>query len=193
MGKNQRGKIAAQLAIDLFKRPSGKLQLDHRPHLRERNRVGNRHRIPQIDVPRATDVVRLVHRPDGVVHTMPPVQLYLDLAIRGRAPKLVAVSIYWRLLSRANCVLRRLLRTSPPACAFLYLLLRHYIETRTKRTHDVDIFNVIQKVQATVIHLEVDEEQWKITEGSKRQAKWVWSSRTMSGLLLYDAHCKGYR
>ena len=46
----------------------------------------------------------------------------------------------------------------------------HYIETRTKRTHDVDIFNVIQKVQDTVIHLEVDEEQWKITQGSKRQA-----------------------
>ena len=40
---------------------------------------------------------------------------------------------------------------------------------------DVDIFNVIQKVQDTVIHLEVDEEQWKITQGSKRQAKWVWS------------------
>ena len=58
----------------------------------------------------------------------------------------------------------------------------HYIETRTKRTHDdVDIFNVIQKVQDTVVHLEVDEEQWKITQGSKRQAKWVWSPRTMSG------------
>ena len=50
-----------------------------------------------------------------------------------------------------------------------YLLLHrlwrrnHYIETRTERTHDVDIFNVIQKVQDTVIHLEVDEEQGKIT------------------------------
>ena len=60
------------------------------------------------------------------------------------------------------------------------------METRTKRTHDVDIFNVIQKVQDTVIHLEVDEEQWKITQGSKRQAKWVWSPRTMSGLRLPD-------
>ena len=38
---------------------------------------------------------------------------------------------------------------------------------------DADIFNVIQKVQDTVIHLEVDEEHWKITQGSKRQAKWV--------------------
>ena len=40
---------------------------------------------------------------------------------------------------------------------------------------DVDIFNIIQKVQDTGIHLEVDKEQWKITQGSKRQAKWVWS------------------
>ena len=46
-----------------------------------------------------------------------------------------------------------------------------YIETRTKRAHDLDIFNVIQKVQDTVIHLEVDEKQWKITQESKRQAK----------------------
>ena len=29
---------------------------------------------------------------------------------------------------------------------------------------DVDIFNVIQKVHDIVIHLEVDEEQWKITQ-----------------------------
>ena len=36
---------------------------------------------------------------------------------------------------------------------------------------DVDIFNIIQKVQDTVIHLEVDEEQWEITQGSKRQAE----------------------
>ena len=27
---------------------------------------------------------------------------------------------------------------------------------------DVDIFNISQNVQDTVIHLEVDEEQWKI-------------------------------
>ena len=44
---------------------------------------------------------------------------------------------------------------------------------------DVDIFNIIQKVQDTGIHLEVDEEQWKITQGSKKQAKWVWSPRTV--------------
>ena len=37
--------------------------------------------------------------------------------------------------------------------------------------HDVDIFNIIQKVQDTVIHLEVDEEQWEVTQGSKRQAE----------------------
>ena len=55
-----------------------------------------------------------------------------------------------------------------------------------REDHDVDIFNVIHKVQGTVIHLEVDEEQWKITQGSKRQAKRVWSPRTMSGLRLPD-------
>ena len=44
----------------------------------------------------------------------------------------------------------------------------------------MDIFNIIQIVQDTVIHLEVDEEQWKITQGCQRQAKWVWSPRTMS-------------
>ena len=36
--------------------------------------------------------------------------------------------------------------------------------------HDVDVF-IIQKVQDTVIHLEVDEAQWEITRGSKRQAE----------------------
>ena len=49
---------------------------------------------------------------------------------------------------------------------------------------DVDIFNIIQKVQDTGIHLEVDEEQWKITQGSKRQARWVYSPRPTSGLRL---------
>ena len=33
---------------------------------------------------------------------------------------------------------------------------------------DVDIFNIIQIVQDTVIHLEVDEEQWEIKEKSER-------------------------
>ena len=31
-----------------------------------------------------------------------------------------------------------------------------------REDHDVDIFDIIQKVQETVIHLEVDEEQWKM-------------------------------
>ena len=53
---------------------------------------------------------------------------------------------------------------------------------------DVDIFNISQNVQDIVIHLEVDEEQWAITQGSKRQARWVWSPRTMSGLRLPDTH-----
>ena len=51
---------------------------------------------------------------------------------------------------------------------------------------DVDIFNISQNVQDIVIHLEVDEEQWAITQGSKRQARWVWSPRMMSGLRLPD-------
>ena len=33
--------------------------------------------------------------------------------------------------------------------------------------------DIIQKVQDTDIHLKVDEEQWKITQGSKRQASSV--------------------
>ena len=46
---------------------------------------------------------------------------------------------------------------------------------------------ITQKVQDTVIHLEVDEEQWKITQVSKRQAQqWVWSPRAMSCLRLPD-------
>ena len=44
----------------------------------------------------------------------------------------------------------------------------------------VDIV-IIQKVQDIGIHLKVDEEQWKITQGCKRQAKWVRSPRAMSG------------
>ena len=39
-------------------------------------------------------------------------------------------------------------------------LLLHRNENR--EDHDVDIFNLIQKVQGTVIHLEVDEEQWEV-------------------------------
>ena len=45
---------------------------------------------------------------------------------------------------------------------------------------------IIQKVQALVIHLKVDEEQWEITPGSKRQAKCVWSPRAMPDLRLLD-------
>ena len=33
----------------------------------------------------------------------------------------------------------------------------------------MDISNIIQKVQDTVIHLEVDEEQWEITQGSGKE------------------------
>ena len=44
------------------------------------------------------------------------------------------------------------------------------IETGTERTTIiVDIFNIVQKVRDTDIHLKVDEEQWKITQESKRK------------------------
>ena len=33
-----------------------------------------------------------------------------------------------------------------------------------------DIFNLIQNSQNTSVHLKVDEEQWRIRRGSKRQA-----------------------
>ena len=45
--------------------------------------------------------------------------------------------------------------------------------TEDKEGPDVDIFNIIQIVEDTVIHLGVDEELWKIAQGSKRQARWV--------------------
>ena len=35
----------------------------------------------------------------------------------------------------------------------------------------MDIFNIMQKVQDTVIHMGVDGEQLKITQGSKRQVE----------------------
>ena len=60
------------------------------------------------------------------------------------------------------------------------------IETGAERATIIDIFDIIQQVRDTGIHLKVDEEQWKITQGSKRQAKWVWSPRAMSGLRLPD-------
>ena len=53
--------------------------------------------------------------------------------------------------------------------------------------HNVDIF-IIQKVQDTVIHLEVDEEQWEITQGSKRQAERTgFLAQYLSGLRHTDA------
>ena len=53
--------------------------------------------------------------------------------------------------------------------------------------HDIDIF-IIQKVRDTVIHLEVDEEQWEITQGSKRQAERTgFLAQYLSGLRHTDA------
>ena len=58
------------------------------------------------------------------------------------------------------------------------------IETSTAEDHDDENLHNPETVQDAGIHLEVDEEQWAITQGSKRQARWVWSPRTMSGLRL---------
>ena len=60
------------------------------------------------------------------------------------------------------------------------------IETSTAEDHDDENLHNPETVQDAVIHLEVDEEQWAITQGSKRQVRWVWSPRTMSGLRLPD-------
>ena len=60
------------------------------------------------------------------------------------------------------------------------------IETSTAEDHDDENLHNPETVQDAVIHLEVDEEQWAITQGSKRQARWVWSPRTMSGLYLFS-------
>ena len=47
------------------------------------------------------------------------------------------------------------------------------IETSTAEDHDDENLHNPETVQDAVIHLEVDEEQWAITQGSKRQARWV--------------------
>ena len=60
------------------------------------------------------------------------------------------------------------------------------IETSTAEDHDDENLHNPETVQDAVIHLEVDEEHWAITQGSKRQARWVWSPCTMSGLRLPD-------
>ena len=46
------------------------------------------------------------------------------------------------------------------------------IETSTAEDHDDENLHNPETVQDAVIHLEVDEEQWAITQGSKRQARW---------------------
>ena len=51
--------------------------------------------------------------------------------------------------------------------------VKDWTEDKEDPDDDVDIFNIIQTVQDTVVHLGVDEEQWRITQGSKRQARWV--------------------
>ena len=40
-----------------------------------------------------------------------------------------------------------------------------------REDHGVDIFNIIQKVQDTVFHLEVEKEQWKIRSHNEIRGK----------------------
>ena len=63
------------------------------------------------------------------------------------------------------------------------------IETGAERTTIVDIFDIIQQVRDTGIHLKVDEEHiWRITRGNKRQAHGTGSfSHYLSGLRRTDA------
>ena len=49
-----------------------------------------------------------------------------------------------------------------------YIGLGLRIERGTERSTIVDIFDIIQTVRNTGIHLRVDEEQWKTARGSKR-------------------------
>ena len=66
-------------------------------------------------------------------------------------------------------------------------MIRIKVWNEEREDPDVDIFHISQNVQDIVIHLEVDGAQWwKITQGCQRQAQWVWSPRTMSGLRLPD-------
>ena len=58
------------------------------------------------------------------------------------------------------------------------------IETSTAEDHHDENLHNPETAQDAFIHLEVYEDQWAITQGSKRQARWVWSPRTMSGLRL---------
>ena len=50
------------------------------------------------------------------------------------------------------------------------------------------IIFITQKVQDTVIHLEVDGEQWEITQGSKRQAERTCSSTSMPSILTVQSY-----
>ena len=69
------------------------------------------------------------------------------------------------------------------------------IETGAERTTIVDIFDIIEQVRDTGIHLKLDEDQikWRTTRGSKRQAGGTGSlAHYLSGLRRPDApHNKG--
>ena len=70
------------------------------------------------------------------------------------------------------------------------------IETSTAEDHDDENLHNPETVQDAGIHLEVDEEQWAITQGSKRQKQDLNTSRSSFSLfyevltlqrLLYEA------
>ena len=62
------------------------------------------------------------------------------------------------------------------------------IETRTAEDHDDENLHNPETVQDAVIHLEVDEEQYAITQGGKRQAERTgFLAPYLSGLRHTDA------
>ena len=71
---------------------------------------------------------------------------------------------------------------------YCYIGCEDEVNENKEDDHDVDIFNIIQNVQDPVIHLEVDEEQWEITQGRKRQAERSgFLAQYLSGLRHTDA------
>ena len=58
------------------------------------------------------------------------------------------------------------------------------IETETERATIVDIFDIIQTVRNTCIHLRVDVEQWRIARGNARGKR--------VGLGPSRTTCQGY-
>ena len=75
-------------------------------------------------------------------------------------------------------------RTASGGCKCIGIGLR--IETRTEGATIVDIFHTVQTVRNTGIHLRVDEGQWRIVQGSKRQSGGSWPLAAVARLFHPD-------